>query len=226
MKDGPDISRIAALIGAPTRASIPTALLSGRALSAGEPACEAGSSAATPSGRLAQRAEAGPIRPRKQDRHRYFALAGDEIAGPFETLSALAGAKGHPRSRPGPRDAALRKVRTCHDHIARARAGAIFESLAARGFLTVARGDVAPTARGAAVFAGLGSPLPRTGPGPRPLWRACLDRSERRSHLAGALGAALLARGPEAGGQRRLARGRHLHLTPAGAQALAEAFPT
>ncbi|TDX23793.1 ArsR/SmtB family transcription factor [Rhodovulum visakhapatnamense] len=226
MKDGPDISRIAALIGDPARASILTALLSGRAPSAGELACEAGIAPATASGHLAQLTEAGLIWPHKQGRHRYFALAGDEVASALETLSGLAAAKGHLRSRPGPRDAALREIRVCYDHMAGARAVAIFDSLAARGYLTVTREDVAPTDRGAAFFAGLGIPLPRTGPGRRPLCRACLDWSERRSHLAGALGAALLTRCLEADWLRRPARGRHLHLTPAGAQALAEAFPT
>ncbi|ARE39135.1 Transcriptional regulator, ArsR family [Rhodovulum sp. P5] len=225
MKDGPDITRIAALIGDPARASILSALLSGQALTAGELAAEAGVSPATASGHLSQLAEAGLLWARKQGRHRYFALADDEVARTLEALAGLAAARGHLRTRPGPRDAALREARVCYDHMAGARAVQIFDSMADRGFLTVAREDVALTAAGHDFVAGLGIDLAPYEAARRPLCRVCLDWSERRSHLAGALGAALLSHGLDGGWLRRADTGRHLAITQKGEGALAAAFP-
>ena len=113
MREGPDITRIAALIGDPARANILNALFAGKALTAGELAREAGISPATASGHLGQLSEAGLIAVRKQGRHRYFQLADDGVAGALETLAGLAAGKGHLRTRTGPRDAALRRARIC-----------------------------------------------------------------------------------------------------------------
>jgi len=225
MKDGPDITRIAALIGDPARAAILTALLSGKALTAGELAAEAGVTPATASGHLSQLSEAGLIWPRKQGRHRYYALAGDEVADTLERLAGLAEIKGHRRTRPGPADAALRNARVCYDHMAGTRAVAIFDSMAARGFLTVAREDVALTEAGAGFAADLGIDIAALEGTRRPVCRVCLDWSERRSHLAGGLGAALLTRCLDRGWVRRAPTGRHLQITPDGDRALAQAFP-
>lgn len=225
MLEGPDITRIAALIGDPARAAILNALMSGRALTAGELADEAGITPATASGHLSQLAEAGLIWPRKQGRHRYFALADDGVAAALEGLAGLAAAKGHLRTRPGPRDAQLREARVCYDHMAGSRAVRLYDSMAARGFLTVDRESVVLTEPGAAFVTDLGIDLAGLTAGRRPLARVCLDWSERRSHLSGALGAAFLQRFLALGWLRGPGPGRHLEMTQEGTRAFDRAFP-
>ena len=226
MKEGPDISRIAAMIGDPARANMLAALLGGQALTAGELAAEAGITPPTASDHLRQLTETGLVRPRKQGRHRYFELADETVAGTLESLAGLAAVKDGLRSRPGPRDAALRSARLCYDHMAGARAVQMFDSLAARGFLEVGRGDIALTAAGAGFIESLGIDLDALKAGRRPLCRVCLDWSERRSHLSGALGKALMQRFLDLGWVRRSATGRSLDFTPEGRRAFDQAFPT
>jgi len=84
MKEGPDIARIAALIGDPARANMLVALMSGKALTATELAAEAGITAQTASSHLARLHEGCLLRARKQGRHKYFALASTEVAGVLE----------------------------------------------------------------------------------------------------------------------------------------------
>ncbi len=118
MRTGPDISRIGAMLGDPARANILTALMGGKALSAGELAVEAGVTPATASGHLRQLSESGLIAVRAQGRHRYYTLASDDVGQALEALMGLAAASGHLRSRTGPRDPALRHARVCYDHLA------------------------------------------------------------------------------------------------------------
>ncbi len=225
MAEGPDITRIAQLIGDPARSAILSALMSGSALTAGELAIEAGVTPATASGHLANLTEAGLIWPRKQGRHRYFAIADDEVAHAIETLAGLAATKGHLRTRPGPRDVKLREARVCYDHLAGRCGVQLFDSLATRGWLTVTREDVSLTGEGAREIAALGIDPVALDAARRPLCRVCLDWSERRSHLAGALGAALFARMLELGWFRRNEAARDLALTSKGKAAFDAAFP-
>ncbi|MFO1165925.1 MAG: winged helix-turn-helix domain-containing protein [Paracoccus sp. (in: a-proteobacteria)] len=134
MKDGPDIARVAALIGDPARANMLTALMGGRALTASELAQEAGVTAQTASSHLARLAEGGLIRQRKQGRHRYHQLASAEVAALLESLMGLAAGAGHLRRRPGPRDPAMRRARVCYDHLAGEMGTTMFESMLARGY--------------------------------------------------------------------------------------------
>jgi len=224
MAEGPDITRIAQLIGDPTRGAILSALLSGKALSAGELADEAGVTPQTASGHLGQMVEAGLLWRRKQGRHQYFALADDTVAHALETLAGLAASQGHLRTRPGPRDAKMREARVCYDHLAGARGVQLFDSLAGRGLLTVSREDIALTDRGGAVMTAFGLDMAAVAAQRRPLCRVCLDWSERRSHLAGALGAALLDRMIALGWLRRNERGRDLAVTPPGRKAFDDVF--
>ncbi|MBY4894547.1 winged helix-turn-helix domain-containing protein [Rhodobacteraceae bacterium N5(2021)] len=224
MTQGPDITRIAMLIGDPARANMLLALMDGRALTAGELAEVGGISAATASGHLAQLVDAGLLWPRKQGRHRYFALADADVAHALETLDGLAAAKGHMRHKPGPKDAALREARICYDHLAGAHAVRMFDCLASGGHLTVYHEDIGLTAQGATFIEGLGIDVDALSRLSRPLCRVCLDWSERRSHLAGALGAALLARFEELQWLRRSRDSRHVTFTPDGARAFAKAF--
>ena len=118
MKEGPDISRIAALIGDPARANMLTALMSGKALTATELSQEAGITRQTASTHLAKLDEGGLLMPRKQGRHKYFSLASDDVAHVLEVLMGLAAESGHLRTRTGPRDEELRKARVCYNHLA------------------------------------------------------------------------------------------------------------
>lgn len=225
MREGPDITHIAALIGDPARAAMLLALLSGMALTAGELAREAGVTPATASGHLRKMLEAGLLRVRTQGRHRYFVLADDDVAQTLEALLGLAASRGHLRLRPGPRDPALRHARVCYDHMAGAVAVGLFDSLTARGFVVLAGEGLCLTDPGRAFFKEHGiaaDALARPG---RPLCRSCLDWSERRSHLAGPLGAALLQCFTEKGWARRVAGARTLEITPKGRAGLAAAFP-
>jgi DNA-binding transcriptional ArsR family regulator len=185
MKDGPNIAAIAALIGDPARANMLTALIDGRALTVSELAEAAGVSLPTASGHLARMAQAGLLSAERQGRHRYLRLSGGDVAGVLEALMGLAQRTGALRVRTGPRDAALREARICYDHLAGERAVALADALAARGLMT----EDGLSDAGRAWFAARGFvPDGRR----RPFCRTCLDWSERRHHLAGALGKAIL----------------------------------
>jgi DNA-binding transcriptional ArsR family regulator len=224
MTQGPDITRIAMLIGDPARANMLLSLMDGRALTAGELAEIAGVTPATASGHLAQLVDAGLLWPRKQGRHRYFALADEDVAHALETLDGLAAAKGHMRHQPGPKDAALREARICYDHLAGAAAVTMFDCLATGGHLTVNHEDIALTPQGAEFVTQLGVDVQAVQNLKRPLCRVCLDWSERKSHLAGALGAALLTRFEDLRWLTRSSDSRHVTFTPTGTRAFAQAF--
>ncbi len=224
MRHGPDLSRIAALIGDPARANMLTALLGGLALTAGELAEEAGVTKQTASGHLAKLAAAGLVAVAAQGRHRYYRLADDEVAEALESLSVLAAARGGLRSRPGPRDPAMRRARVCYDHLAGELGVALFDALVARRALDVAADGLGLTPAGAAAMRDFGIDVEALSRGRRPLCRACLDWSARRSHLAGALGAAVLQRVFALGWARRLEGSRIVAFTPAGERAFAERF--
>lgn len=215
MKDGPDIARVAALIGDPARANMLTALMGGRALTASELAQEAGVTAQTASSHLARLAEGGLIRQRKQGRHRYHQLASAEVAALLESLMGLAAGAGLLRRRPGPRDPAMRRARVCYDHLAGEMGTTMFESMLARGYLCRVDDAIMLTDAGRDFARG----FLQAEPGERsraPLCRECLDWSERRSHLAGHLGRAMLARLTGLGWARRDPDSRVIRFSPEG----------
>jgi DNA-binding transcriptional ArsR family regulator len=194
MPEGPDIARIGALIGDPTRINILSALMGGQALTAGELAREAGVTPQTASSHLARLAEGALIRPRRQGRCVYYALAGHEVADLMEALDGLAIAAGLKRTRPGPRDAAMRRSRVCYDHLAGELGVAMLDGLLAVGAVADHDGALSLTEAGEPFVRGFGVEPETLRAGRRPVCKACLDWSERRSHLAGALGKALLDR--------------------------------
>ena len=116
MKEGPDISIIAALIGNPASANMLMALMAGPALTATELAQEAGLMLSTASGHLAKLENAGLVAVERQGRHRYFRLADADVAIALEGLMPLAARAGHTRVRTGPRDPELRQARSCYDN--------------------------------------------------------------------------------------------------------------
>lgn len=224
MKDGPDIAIIASLLGDPGRANMLTALMAGQALTAGELAREAGVTAQTASSHLAKLQAGGLLVSRKQGRHNYYALSGHDVAEVIEALAGLAARAGHTRVRTGPKEPALRRARVCYDHLAGELAVSMLEHLTARGFIAEVGADLTLTATGRTFMEALGLDLPALIRSRRPLCKGCLDWSVRRTHLAGALGAALLDRFYALGWASRQAGTRLVSFSPRGLDAFREIF--
>ncbi|WP_299209474.1 helix-turn-helix transcriptional regulator [uncultured Tateyamaria sp.] len=225
MKEGPDISQIAALIGDPARANILTALMDGRALTASELAEEAGVGLSTASGHLSKLTDADLVSPRKSGRHKYFHLADAEVAGVLEALMGLAARRGATRVRTGPKDAQMQVARVCYNHLAGRMGVQMYRSLIARDVLAEDGEDVILTGTGRNFASGFGIDLAALEKGRTLLCRTCLDWSERRNHLAGSLGRAMLTRMEGQGWMRRDAGSRAVLMTPKGQQAFDAAFP-
>lgn len=218
MKDGPDLSAIAALIGDPARANMLVALMDGRALTVSELAGAAGVTLQTASGHLQKMAEAALLTVERQGRHRYYRLSDSDVAEVMEGLMGLAQRAGHVRVRTGPRAPELRQSRLCYDHLAGERGVQLLDGLMARGWLSRADDPAETpvvTPAGETFFQDFGIDLSRLAGGRRPLCRRCLDWSERRAHLGGALGARLLMSMEERGWLQRIP-GRVLRFTSQG----------
>ncbi len=222
MKEGPVIASVAALLGDPARANILTALMDGRALTVSELAEAAGVTLQTASGHLAKLDAANLLTAEKQGRHRYFRLSGPDVAQVLEALMGLAQRTGATRVRTGPKDAALRSARVCYDHLAGERGVALLRGARQRGLIDGEQ-DLALTEKGRAFFTDFGIDLAALGKGRRPVCCACLDWSERHSHLGGALGAAILSRLIDRGWVRR-ETGRVLTFTCEGVEGFEAAF--
>jgi DNA-binding transcriptional ArsR family regulator len=187
------ISDVASLVGEPTRAAILLALMGGRALPAGELAGEARLSAAATSLHLAKLTRGGLLTVHQEGRHRFYRLASEDVAHALEALGVIATARSPPRAL-SPERAALRTARTCYDHLAGAVAVSLAERLE-REYLVQSAGDRAymVTADGARWFADvLRIDVEALACSRRILARRCLDWTERRPHIAGSLGAAML----------------------------------
>ncbi len=224
MKDGPDIALIGSLIGDPARANMLVALMSGKALTASELAAEAGVTVQTASSHLKKLEAADLLRHRSQGRHRYFALAGEDIGAVLEGLMGLAAKRGLLRTRTGPNDPALRKARICYNHLAGELGVALYDGLLAAGHLRDTGNDLELTADGATAMRSFGIDLDGLNTQRRPLCRSCLDWSVRRSHLAGALGTALIDRFHVLGWARRESGSRIIRFTARGEMAMRREF--
>lgn len=194
MKEGPDIARVAALIGDPARANILSALMSGKALTASELAREAGVQVQTASSHLSKLEQGGLILARKSGRHKFFTLMNEDVAKVLEALMGLAAGSGHMRTRTGPKDQALRTARVCYNHLAGEMGVRMFRSLRTEGYLTGADPALGLSPQGHRFMHDLGIDLADLPKSKAPLCRECLDWSARESHLAGQLGRALLSR--------------------------------
>lgn len=221
MKEGLDLASLSSLIGDPSRALILSALFGGEALPAGELAFRARVTPQTASSHLAKLNEAGLVTVERMGRHRYYRLSGPEIGALLERMMTIAWKPSVERSRvPAP----LRDGRMCYDHLAGRLGVAVTDALVARGVL--ARGDdaFALTEAGAEWFATLGIDAAALRDGRRSFARHCIDWSERRPHLAGALGAAIAERFVDRGWIRRDRDSRAVSLTEDGRAALARIF--
>lgn len=224
MIEGPYIAEAASLIGDPARANMLSALMDGRALTATELAHVAGITPQTASGHLAKLKEANMLVVERQGRHRYFRLAGPEIAQAIEAISVVA-QQGAPRHRPtGPRDEAMRFARTCYDHLAGQVAVTVVERFLELGYLTEAEEDFLVNDQGAAALGEFGIDVSDLRGKRRAFARRCLDWSERRAHLGGALGAAFLARCESQGWLKTKKGSRSVTVTEAGRAGLSETF--
>ena len=222
MTDGPNITTIAALIGDHARAQALTVLMAGKALTATELADAAGVTRQTISSHLAQLVDAGLLAVEPQGRHRYFRIADPEVAQMLEALMGVASGAAATRRRTGPREPALRKARVCYDHLAGELGVLMYERLAQRGAFEAGPAGIGLTAQGAALVAELGVDAGAPALSRRPYCRTCLDWSERRHHLAGVLGTALLDRFEALGWAKRVPESRVLAFSAAGEAALRE----
>ena len=225
MKEGPDIARIGTLIGDPARANMLTALMSGQALTATELAQAAGVTLQTASAHLSKMEDGGLVSQRKQGRHRYFALADAATGTLLEAIMGFAASRGHLRHRPGPKDPALRKARVCYDHLAGDYGVRMLDSLVHRGAITSDGDNLTVTEQGHTELLEIGIDVASLHSNRRPLCKSCLDWSERRSHLAGTLGKALLSHFLAEGWARRSDDSRAIHFTKAGEGRFLALFP-
>src|ERR1700750_2549216 len=148
MKAGPDIAMIASLVGDPARSNMLTALMTGRALTAGELAQEAGVTPQTASSHLAKLEAGGLVEQEKQGRHRYYRLSDPDVAAVLEGLEGLAARAGHMRVRTGPKDPALRHARVCYDHLAGDLGVQMLDAMTRRQFVRRNKNEISLTTAG------------------------------------------------------------------------------
>ncbi|MGA2895893.1 MAG: helix-turn-helix transcriptional regulator [Xanthobacteraceae bacterium] len=224
MPNAPHIAEVASLVGDPARANTLCALLGGRALTATELAFAAGVTPQTTSGHLGKLFSARLVVLMKQGRHRYYRLAGPHVAQMLESIMNVA-LTGPPRFQPKSKlDDKLRHARTCYDHIAGVLGVGLAERMSAQEFVVLGdeAGEVTPS--GMDFFAKLGVDLSAAQKKRRVFCRPCLDWTERRPHIGGAVGAALARRCFELKWIERIRDTRALSITPAGHRGLMEFF--
>ncbi len=226
MISGTNIAEVAALIGDPARANMLVALMDGQALTASELAFLAGIAPSTASAHLAKLVEARLLAVVAQGRHRYFRLASPLVARMLEGITVVAAIEAPVRYRPPSiRDEALCRARTCYDHLAGRLGVALTDSLTGRGFVRLDDDGGEVTPAGAAFLNRLGIGLAGLARrNARAFCRPCLDWSERRSHLAGAVGNAIAARCFALGWIERVKDSRAVAVTPAGQGGFADMF--
>ena len=222
------LSEVAALMGDPARAAMLQLLMDGRAHTASELALNSGITAQTASGHLSRMVEANLLAARAQGRNRFYRLASTDVAHAIESLMALAGKRADPASRAAAwrRDPDLRFCRTCYDHLAGQVGIAVTDSLTQHGHLEPkGMNDWTLTGTGELFCGRLGVDLVGARKaGTRHFARQCLDWSERRPHISGALGAAIADTFFKKGWAERLRRGRTVRLTDSGRRALTRDF--
>jgi DNA-binding transcriptional ArsR family regulator len=219
------IATVAELMGEPARSAILVALLDGRALPAGELACIAGISAQSASGHFSKLVDGGLLSVESSGRHRYYKMASPHVAHALEALGAISTVH-RPLAVPANREAnPLYTARSCYDHLAGRIGVDLTEALkSARVIRPRGERDFELGARGKLWFGNLGVELGSLKPSRRYFARQCLDWTERRPHLAGALGAALLSRLMALGWFARLPKTRALRITHRGARELQTRF--
>jgi len=219
-----DVASIAALVGDPARANILCALLDGRALTATELAYAARVSPQTTSGHLGKLTEANLVAALRQGRYRYYRLAHPQVARMLEGIMNVA-VMAPPRLRPMSKAvAAMRSARLCYDHCAGLLGVGITDALCHNGHVELNADGGLVTAEGERFLTGFGLDIETMRATRRVFCKPCLDWSERRPHLAGALGAGLARRLFALHCIERKRDTRALVVTPTGERGLRDAF--
>jgi DNA-binding transcriptional ArsR family regulator len=220
-----DLAAPARLMGDPARAAMLLALLDGRALPAGDLAAIAGVKPSTASAHLAQLVDGGLVTDRRLGRHRYFALAGPEVANAVEALQLLAPRRDVTSYIQSATAARLAEARSCYDHLAGRVALQLADALVAEGSIApLAAGEpgrVLDTSGALARRFDLEAARSPDATTRRPAVRGCLDWTERRPHIAGRLGAHLLESLLAEGWVARVHGDRSLRISDAGRAAFA-----
>ena len=208
-----NLAAVGALLAEPARAKVLLALVDGRSLAASVLAAEAGVAASTASHHLARLVEAGLIIAVPRGRHRYFSLAGPQVAELIEAVARIAPPQPITSLRQGTRGFAVRYARSCYDHLAGRLGVAVADGLQESGLLIAASGSAGFTVTedGASTFAELGIEA-QSGD----VTRGCLDWSEQRNHIAGTLGRSVMMRLIELEWLVRDSKTRALRLTNVG----------
>lgn len=208
---------VAKLIGEPARAQMLIALLGGRAMTATELAHGANVSPQTASSHLSQMLDGQLLALEKQGRHRYYRLASREVAAALEALMSVRSEQVTTRnSSPEP----IHLARSCYDHVAGRVGVALADALQTKGWLVATETTYEVTAEGETGFTAFDIDLAALRKQRRHFARPCLDWTERRPHVAGALGAALMVQLLERRWLKKDPRERVLHLTRAGQEGL------
>jgi DNA-binding transcriptional ArsR family regulator len=224
MITGPIIAETAALVGDPARATMLSALLDGRPLTASELAFAARITPQTASTHLAKLTGAGVLSVVRIGRHRCFRLASPTVVEMIEGIVAVALQK-RPRYRPLSHQArALSEARICYDHLAGRLSVDLTDAFVAREYIVLDEHVAEITARGTRFFTEFGSDLPARRSTRRHLCRLCLDWTERRPHIAGALGAAITKRYFDLGWMERMKRSHAVIVTPLGRRGFQKTF--
>ncbi|MCW1938813.1 metalloregulator ArsR/SmtB family transcription factor [Pseudomonas sp. MDMC_285] len=224
MEYAPGFSSIAALLADAGRASMVWALMDGSARPAGELALLAGLSPSSTSAHLAKLVEGGLLVQQRHGRNRYYRLAGPEVGQLVEALASAAlaaqprQARAVPVSRGTPQP--MREARTCYDHLAGELAVGVFARMRAADWLSEEGGVLSLTASGERGLQALGVDLQQVNRQRRQRLCACPDWSERKPHLGGALGAALLTLCEGEDWLRRSQGSRALQVSPKGRRAI------
>ena len=219
-----EIAQVASLIGDVSRANILSALMDGRALTALELSLSANVTPQTASSHLAKLTDANLLAVEKQGRHRYYRLSSPQVARTLEAVMALT-AYSPPRYRASSKlDDDLRTVRSCYDHLAGRIGVAIADSLIDQGHIAFDGDAGEVTGSGMEFFAAMGIDLTTPIKGRRIFCRPCLDWSERRPHIAGAIGAAICAHSFGKDWIRRANGTRAVTITPKGERIFREKF--
>lgn len=221
---GSDFAPIAALLADRARAAMLTALLDGRPLAAGELARTAGVSAATASSHLGKLLDSGLVTVVRQGRHRYYRLKGAQVAAVIEALSAISPDVEVRSLRQSRHARTLAFARTCYDHLAGRAGTVLFEAMLGQGLLESVGEGYEVTDKGERQFAVIGVDVPAARRARRRFAGECLDWTERRPHLNGALAVALAERLIGLGWFERGPARRALTLTGEGRRGLADVF--
>lgn len=212
----PDFASVAALAGEPARAAMLAVLFDGRAMPAGELARAAGIAPATASVHLSKLVDGGLIRVRAQGRHRYYELARPEIAQALEALGAIAVPRKVRSLSASLRAERLRQARSCYNHLAGELALVLAQGLVRLGALEPEEDGFRLRESAREILAPFGVDTHALFSNPRAHVRACIDWTERRHHISGPLGAALLESLLASGALRRRPEPRALELTEYG----------